>query len=131
MKTSLHHRLTGFSLVEVLAAVTVIGIIAFLALPNIVTVKADSEQNLAIARAEAVNMAISSFIHAHGHAAAATNWTNAANNQAKYSLLAPYLAYAPTQLADYMPSGFGVAMPASIASLAKVPLSGPSGAVNY
>ena len=33
----------GFSLVEVLAAVAIIGIITFLAMPNIIAVKQDSE----------------------------------------------------------------------------------------
>ena len=42
----------GFSLIEVLAAVAIIGIITFLALPNIVTLKQDAEVDLAIARAD-------------------------------------------------------------------------------
>tara|TARA_B110000305_G_C19321628_1_gene579240 strand:+ start:371 stop:817 length:447 start_codon:yes stop_codon:yes gene_type:complete len=49
-------RTRGFSLVEVLAAVGIIGIIAFLAIPNIVAIKEDSETNLAISRAEAAKL---------------------------------------------------------------------------
>ena len=52
----------GFSLVEVLAAVAIIGVITFLALPNIIAVKQDSETNLAISRAEAMNLALVSYI---------------------------------------------------------------------
>ena len=56
----------AFSLVEVLAAVAIIGVITFLALPNIITVKSDAENNLAIARAEAVNIALVNFIQSYG-----------------------------------------------------------------
>ena len=56
----------GFSLVEVLAAVAIIGVITFLALPNIITVRQDAEENLAITRAEAINMAIAAYIQSRG-----------------------------------------------------------------
>ena len=84
----------GFSLIEVLAAVAIIGIITFLALPNIVAVKQDAEINLAISRAEAANMAVASYIQANGHATADANWptgTGATPNNARYALIAPYL----------------------------------------
>ena len=47
MKTNINKDFhgKGFSLVEVLAAVAIIGIITFLAIPNIVAVKQDSEIN--------------------------------------------------------------------------------------
>ncbi len=66
----------AFSLVEVLAAVSIIGIIAFLAIPNIIAIKKDSERNLAISRAEAVNMAIVSYIQSNGKSAVAPGWTS-------------------------------------------------------
>jgi hypothetical protein len=56
----------------------------FLALPNIVQVKSDSETHLAIARAEALNMSMASFVQAQGTATATTAWTG--NNEAKYTL---------------------------------------------
>ena len=52
-KRKIGFKENGFSLVEVLAAVAIIGIITFLAIPNIVAVKQDSETNMAISRAEA------------------------------------------------------------------------------
>ncbi len=58
----------GFSLVEMITAVGIIGIILFLAIPNIVKVREDSERSLAIARAESLNMAIASFMQANGRA---------------------------------------------------------------
>jgi hypothetical protein len=49
-----------------ITAVGIIGIIIFLAIPNIVRVREDSERNLAIARAEALNMGMASFMQANG-----------------------------------------------------------------
>jgi prepilin-type N-terminal cleavage/methylation domain-containing protein len=121
----------GFSLVEVLAAVAILGIMAFLALPNIVTMKTDSEENLAVARAEAINMGIASYIQASGRSAAATGWAATANDQAKYDLVTPYLAFAPSTFGDYMPSSYSVNLPGSLAALSKSGLVGPSGTINY
>ncbi len=128
-----HDSRGGFSLVEVLAAVTIIGIIAFMALPNIIAMKKDSEVNLAISRAEAVNMAVASFIQANGRDRAITRWTGAsASAQLKYDLVDSYLAFAPANETDYMPSGYVLTWPASIAALNKIALKDPDGAtVNY
>jgi len=81
--------LSAFSMVEVLAAVAIIGVITFLAIPNIIRVKQDGENNLARARAESLNMAIASFVQANGGAAAQTNWSGNATSTARYALLAP------------------------------------------
>lgn len=121
----------GFSLVEVLAAVAILGIMAFLALPNIVTMKTDSEENLAIARAEAINMGVASYIQASGRSVAATGWAAASTSQAKYELVTPYLAFAPANFTDYMPSTYTVNLPASLVTLSKAGLVGPSGTMNY
>jgi len=121
----------GFSLVEVLAAVALIGIITFLALPNIVRIKQDSEESLAISRAEALNLAMSSFVQAHGQTAAATEWSGASSNDDRYDLLAPYLAFAPDDLASYMPGGYSATLPSTLLPLDKVDITGPGGAVEY
>lgn len=112
------HRPKAFSLVEVLAAVSIIGIIAFLAIPNIVAIKQDSERNLAISRAEAVNMAVVSYIQANGRANVAPGW-GALNDQQRYSLLIPYLSFAPADLADYVPNGYSLTLPGNLNSLGK------------
>ena len=49
-----HGFIRGFSLVEMMACVSIIGIIAFMAIPSVTRMRGDSERNLAIARAEAV-----------------------------------------------------------------------------
>lgn len=126
----------GFSLVEVLAAVAIIGIITFLALPNIVQLKQDSEMTLAISRAEAINLAIAGYIQANGFENAKTAWTAAgaeANpGEARYDLVAPYLAFAPANLGGnpgYMPFGYSITLPGALTRpMAKVGLTAPDGA---
>ena len=96
--------LRAFSLVEVLAAVAIIGIIVFLALPNVIQAKRDTEEQMVVTRAEALNMSISSFVTANGRSNAGTLWTG--DHAARYALVRGYMAYAPTSLADYQPSGY-------------------------
>tara|TARA_R110000850_G_scaffold185992_9_gene311926 strand:+ start:1566 stop:1961 length:396 start_codon:yes stop_codon:yes gene_type:complete len=115
----------AFSLVEVLAAVGIIGIIAFLAIPNIIAIKQDSERNLAISRAEAINMATVSYIQSNGRANVATGWTPLADQQ-RYSLLVPYLSFAPINLADYTPNGYSIVLPLDLNALSKSVLTDTS-----
>ncbi|MBE2204258.1 MAG: prepilin-type N-terminal cleavage/methylation domain-containing protein [Chthoniobacterales bacterium] len=116
----------AFSLVEVLAAITIIGIITFLAVPNIVRVKQDAEENLARARAEALNMAIAAYVQALGTNTAQSNWSGAGNDSARYLLIAPYIAFAETNLTAFTPAGYTNTLPTAISPLTtKVRLSGP------
>jgi len=115
----------GFSLVEVLAAVSIIGIIAFLAVPNIVAIKQDAERNLAVSRAEAVNMAIVSYIQSNGKSNVATGWT-ALNDQQRYTLLIPYLSFAPANLTDFIPKGYSATLPGNLNALTKSTLTDTS-----
>jgi len=121
----------AFSLVEVLAAVALIGIITFLAIPNIVRIKQDSEESLAISRAEALNLSMASYIQAHGQTAAAAGWSGASTDADRYALLAPYLAFAPSDFTEYMPGGYSVTLPTSLIPLAKAPITGPDGGISY
>ena len=124
-------RKHGFSLVEVLAAVSIIGVITFLALPNIIAVKGDAETSLAIARAEAVNIALANFIQSYGRTNATSSWAATTSDQDRYALVASYLAFAPSSESDYMPNGYGLTWPSSIATLSKIGLTGPSGSIAY
>lgn len=121
----------GFSLVEMMACVSIIGIIAFMAIPSVTRMRSDSERNLAIARAEALNLAQASFMQVRGRTQAALDWTAAGSNDGKYALLRPYLSYAESSLAAYMPSGYAVVFPPSITSMTKVALSSPTGNIYY
>jgi prepilin-type N-terminal cleavage/methylation domain-containing protein len=113
----------AFSLVEVLVAVALVGILVFIALPNIVQVKDDSETHLAITRAEALNMGTASFIQARGLTAANATWQAAANDEARYTLIAPYLSFAPGTLAAFTPDGYGLTFPTSLSNLQKATLT--------
>ena len=108
----------GFSLVEVLAAVGIIGIIAFLAIPNIVAIKQDSERNLAISRAEALNMAVVSYIQSNGRDNVATAWA-ALDDQGRYTELIPYLSFAPATLIEFTPNGYSITLPTDLNALTK------------
>jgi len=112
------NRSHAFSLVEVLAAVAIIGVVTFLAMPNIVQMKQDSEDNLARARAETLNMAIASYIQANGAAAAQTSWA-AGDNASRYLLLTPYVAFSESTLAAFEPAGYDFTLPASINPLSQ------------
>jgi len=126
-----HSSLAGFSLVEVLAAIAIIGIITFLAIPNIVRVKEDGEESLAIARVEALNMSMASFVQANGSTSANTAWSAATDDQARYVLLTPYMAFAPNALTTYMPHGYTANFANTLVPLTKASLTGPSGAIAY
>lgn len=119
----------GFSLVEVLAAITIIGIITFIAIPNLVRIKEDGERSLAISRAEAVNMAIAAYVQAQGASAANAGWTGAGTN-GRYALLSPYLAFAPASASDYMPGGYMLHFTNDISPMEKVGLTYGSEAVS-
>jgi len=99
-------QLRAFSLVEVLAAVAIIGVVIFLAIPNIVKVREDAEESLAKSRADALNVAAAAYFQAVGTQTAAGQW--ATDNNARYGLIKPYLAFAPASLSDYMPKNYFV-----------------------
>ena len=116
----------GFSMIEMLACVSIIGIIAFLAIPSITRMRSDSERNLAIARAESLNLAQATFVQVRGRTQASVDWTGAGSPSAKYALLQSYLAYAEDTLSLYLPSGYEVEFPVSLVTMKKVKLTGPN-----
>ena len=108
---------SAFSLVEVLAAVAIIGIVTFLAIPNIVQVKQDSEDNMARVRANVLNMAIASFVQAKGQATATNLWSGASDS-ARYSNLSPYIAFPdPTWSAFTLSPTYTFTLPTTISPL--------------
>jgi len=98
-------RRGGFSLVELLIVLVILGVVLFLAIPNIVQVRSDSEDNLARSRAEALNMAAAAYFQAVGSQAATSAWSSAGND-ARYALVSPYLAFAAPSLSSFMPAGY-------------------------
>jgi prepilin-type N-terminal cleavage/methylation domain-containing protein len=93
----------AFSLLELLIVLLVLGVILFLAFPNIVQVKSDSERELAKARAEALNMAAAAYFQAQGTNAVA-DWADTTTEQDRYDLIKDYIAFPATNLASFLPS---------------------------
>jgi prepilin-type N-terminal cleavage/methylation domain-containing protein len=121
---------SAFSLIEMLAAVAIIGIISFLALPNLIKLRSDSELHMAIARAESLNMAMATLVQSRGRTQATSDWNASTNSQTRYSKLAPYLSYSESQLTSYMPNGYTITFN-SIDPLKKVTLKQGSKTIAY
>lgn len=121
----------GFSMVEMIACVSIIGIIAFLAIPSITRMRSDSERNLAISRAESLNLAMSTYIQVVGRSQAASEWASATTTTAKYEKIRPYLAYSENTLTLYMPQDYTITFPLSITAMTKASLTGPNGVIPY
>ena len=122
----------GFSLVEVLAAVSIIGIITFLAIPNIVRVKQDGEENLVRARAESINLGIASYVQTVGPTMAQSAWNTAGTDQGRFALVRPYISFADAALTNFMPGSYTAVLPAVINPLTtKATIAGPRGSIAY
>lgn len=137
---SLHRRWKGFSLIEALATVAIIGVITFLAIPNIVRMRQDAERNMAVARAEAFNLGVAAYVQALGITAAAADWAPL-NAETRYGRVRPYLAFAEPTLAEYVSAPYGLNVAnytisaSGTATLGKVQLvdtsTDPSTVINY
>lgn len=116
----------GFSMVEMIACVAILGIISFLAIPSLTRMRGESERNLAIARAEALNMGMSTYLQVVGRSQAATNWGTAnpstTENNRRYALIQPYVAYSETSLTLFLPQGYTANLPKSITAMTKTEL---------
>ncbi len=112
----------GFSLVEMMACVSIIGIIAFMAIPSITRMRGESERNLAITRAEALNLAQATFIQVKGRTEAALLWNNASSDENRYKLLKEYMSYPEASLSLYMPSGYALKFSNKITNMEKAEL---------
>jgi prepilin-type N-terminal cleavage/methylation domain-containing protein len=127
MRTSITKTTQGFSLVEALAAVAIIGIVTFLALPNVVQLKTKGDENTAKARAEGFNFGVAAYVNSVGLARAAQEWS-AADAAGRYSKVQPFLSFSEPTLTAYMPAGYKLDVAAysisstGVTALGKVPL---------
>jgi len=121
----------AFSLVEILVVLVILGTVLFLAIPNIVQVRRDSEDNLARSRAEALNMAAAAYFQAAGNQAASAAWAAAANDQARYVLVSPYLAFAQSTLTTFMPNGYSASFSSTDPLRQKATLTRGTNSLSY
>jgi prepilin-type N-terminal cleavage/methylation domain-containing protein len=119
-------RRRGFSLVEMMACVSIIGIVAFLAIPSVTRYRTTAEENAAIAAAEGLNLGQASFVQMYGRTQANSMWQSKTDQQ-RYDLLRPYLSFSASTLTTYMPSGYSITFPTSLLTMEKVTLTGPTG----
>jgi prepilin-type N-terminal cleavage/methylation domain-containing protein len=125
---------SAFSLVELLVVIVVLGVVLYFAFPNIVQMRQDSEDNLARARAEMLNLAAAAYFQAVGdRPTAKANWAAAGSDEARYtSLLKPYIAFPSASLAAFMPStDYTVVFDPNDPLLNKAQLLGPNGQISY
>ena len=123
-------RRWGFSMVEMIACVSIIGIVAFLAIPSVTRMRGDSERNLAISRAESLNLAQATLVQVRGRTQAAADWNaTASSDEAKYNLLKPYLAYSEATLALFMPEGYRITFTTDVTRMTKNGLRDPNNTV--
>lgn len=124
----------GFSLLELLVVIVVLGVVLYFAFPNIVQMRSDSEDSLARARAEMLNLAVAAYFQSVGdRATAKANWSAAGSDEARYtSLLKPYIAFPTASLSAFMPSSdYRVVFDPTDPLVNKATLYGPNGEITY
>jgi len=135
----------GFTLVEVLATLVILAFLVFLAIPHLLRIWNENEQQQAITRAQEINLAIVQFMQDEGMSGAITQWSGAANEADRFTnFVISNLRYGLTEDADgnvipnatnateYMPDGYTATLPTSLQPLTKVTVAGPDGtAIDY
>lgn len=99
----------GFSLAELLTVVAIMAVLATLAVPNLVTMRAQSDRSGAVSRALSLNAAMATYRSTDPGATQA--WAQASSNDDRFDLLKPYIAYPPDTLAAFTPPGYAISLP--------------------
>lgn len=70
----------------------------------------EPQTDLAIARAEEINLALAAYVAGCGRELASRAWSDAGMAEERYQLLTSYIPFSPEFLADYMPEAFEIAL---------------------
>jgi len=135
----------AFTLTEVLTVLALVAFIIFLAVPHLMRVMSENEEQEAITRAQEINMAIVQYMQDEGMTRAIADWASADNEADRFTnYLISNLRYglttdtndnvipAATNATEYMPAGYTATLPTSLQPLTKVVVLGPdSNAIPY
>jgi type II secretory pathway pseudopilin PulG len=122
-----HCAAAGFSLVETIGVCILIGVLAAMAGMAVFGLYSAGQDKQAIAAAQAINQA--QQIYLVRVSGAATAWSGAGSNDAKFSFISAYLPGFPASLELYVPSGYSFTLGATLTN--PVTIAGPHGAVSY
>jgi type II secretory pathway pseudopilin PulG len=104
MRTRHHRAVMGFTLVETLGVCMLLGLLAALAGMAVFGLYSAGQDKQAIAAAQAISQA--QQIYLLRVSGAATAWSGAGSDVAKFNLLKSYLPGTPISLETFEPSGY-------------------------
>jgi len=107
--------------------IVLVGVMASMAAPAISGMRQAGQDQQAISVAQALNQAQQTYQLRVANAV--SNWSTASSSESKYELISSYVPYAADTLADYTPSGYTLALGATLST--KVAITGPNGTVPY
>jgi prepilin-type N-terminal cleavage/methylation domain-containing protein len=98
----------GFTFLEIMIVLAIMGYMYLSLAPNSAADKNGAEVSMMMTRAAALNYAQTTFVQANGVNSAVSQWTGAANDDARYAMLVPYIQYPPATLETYSLAGFSI-----------------------
>lgn len=101
---------SGFSIVQILIGLVIMGIMSFMIVSNIPAIKRKSEDSSMRGKAHQLNTAISNYMSDHSVRAAIIGWRDKQPEE-RYALIRKYLGYAPENLSEYIVEGYTVEFP--------------------
>lgn len=106
----------GYTLVEILVVLTIIGMLVLTALPNVLKTKTSGEIESAKLARGMIHQAMSGYLGSLSRRDAETTWT-AMTEEQRYNALKRFLSYPPTTIAGITPQGYTITLGADIHAL--------------